>query len=58
MDLVKWLMLILAITELGKITLYRNKEAVRRNIPSAEARDQLIDLIKEHGMWVDPPKDA
>ena len=40
----------------GKITLYRGKEAVRRNIPSAEARDQLIELIKEHGMWQDPPE--
>ena len=38
----------------GKITLYRGKEAVRRNIPQADARDQLIELIKEHGMWQEP----
>ncbi|MFN3874722.1 MAG: (E)-4-hydroxy-3-methylbut-2-enyl-diphosphate synthase [Flavobacteriales bacterium] len=38
----------------GVITLYREKEVVRRNIPAAEAVDALIDLIKEHGMWVEP----
>jgi len=38
----------------GKITLYRGKEPVRRNIPFDGARDALIDLIQEHGMWKDP----
>ncbi|MHC5067048.1 MAG: (E)-4-hydroxy-3-methylbut-2-enyl-diphosphate synthase [Planctomycetota bacterium] len=37
-----------------KITLYRGREAVRRNIPFDQARDALIELIKEHGMWKDP----
>ena len=39
----------------GKITLYRGKEPVRRNIAADEARDELIELIKEHGMWKDRP---
>ncbi len=38
----------------GVITLYREKEVVKRNVPSAQAVDELIALIKEHGMWVDP----
>lgn len=37
----------------GKITLYKEKEVVRRNIPEEEAVDALIDLISEHGDWVD-----
>jgi len=37
----------------GKITLYKEKNIVRKNIDEAEAVDALIDLIKEHGDWVD-----
>lgn len=37
----------------GKITLYKEKEVVRRNVPEAEAVDALIDLIREHGDWVE-----
>jgi (E)-4-hydroxy-3-methylbut-2-enyl-diphosphate synthase len=40
-------------TGTGKITLYKEKEVVQRNIPEAEAVDSLIELIKEHGDWVD-----
>lgn len=39
----------------GKITLYRNKEVVKRNIDSAVAVDELINLLKENGAWVEPP---
>jgi (E)-4-hydroxy-3-methylbut-2-enyl-diphosphate synthase len=38
----------------GKITLYKEKEVVRKNVKSEEAVDALIDLIKEYGDWVDP----
>ncbi|MBL7985624.1 MAG: flavodoxin-dependent (E)-4-hydroxy-3-methylbut-2-enyl-diphosphate synthase, partial [Flavobacteriales bacterium] len=37
----------------GVITLYREKEVVKRNVPSERAVDELIALIKEHGMWVE-----
>ncbi len=37
----------------GKITLYKEKEVVKRNIPEADALDELIELIAEHGDWVD-----
>ncbi|PCI94828.1 MAG: 4-hydroxy-3-methylbut-2-en-1-yl diphosphate synthase [Flavobacteriales bacterium] len=40
-------------TGAGKITLYKEKEVVQRNIPETEAVDSLIDLIKAHGDWVD-----
>ena len=37
----------------GVITLYREKEVVKRNVPSEHAVDELVALIKEHGMWVE-----
>ena len=41
-------------TGIGKITLYKEKEVVQRNIPEAEAVDALIELIRSHGDWVEP----
>ena len=38
-----------------KINLYVGKEPVKFNIPQDEAVERLIDLIKEHESWVDPP---
>ncbi|TXC85099.1 (E)-4-hydroxy-3-methylbut-2-enyl-diphosphate synthase [Luteibaculum oceani] len=38
----------------GKITLYKEKEVVTRNVPEEEAVDALIDLIKTHGDWKEP----
>lgn len=38
-----------------KITLYKEKEVVKRNVPAANAVDELIELIREHGDWIDPP---
>jgi (E)-4-hydroxy-3-methylbut-2-enyl-diphosphate synthase len=38
----------------GRITLYRGKEVVKKNVPSAQAVDQLIELIREDGNWIDP----
>lgn len=37
----------------GKITLYRGKDVVRRSIDTENAVDALIDLIKEDGNWVE-----
>lgn len=37
----------------GKITLYRGKEVVKRGLNSDVAVDELINLIRENGMWVD-----
>ena len=37
----------------GKITLYRGKEVVKRNIASENAVNELIDLIRENGDWVE-----
>jgi (E)-4-hydroxy-3-methylbut-2-enyl-diphosphate synthase len=38
----------------GKVNLYVGKTAVKFNIPEAEAVEQLKDLIREHGKWVEP----
>jgi (E)-4-hydroxy-3-methylbut-2-enyl-diphosphate synthase len=38
----------------AKINLYVGKTCVRYNIPQKEADERLIDLIREHGKWVDP----
>jgi (E)-4-hydroxy-3-methylbut-2-enyl-diphosphate synthase len=40
----------------GKINLYVGKQAIKFNIPEAEAVDRLVDLIKEHNKWVEPEK--
>ena len=39
----------------GKITLYRGKEVVKRNVDSAIAVDELINLLKESNAWVEAP---
>ena len=39
----------------GKITLYKGKEIVKRNIDSAIAVDELINLLKENEAWVETP---
>lgn len=39
----------------GRITLYRGKEVVQRNVPTAKAVDALIDLIREDGNWIEAP---
>jgi hypothetical protein len=38
----------------GKINLYKEKSVVRKNVAEEEAVTALIDLIKEHGDWVEP----
>ena len=38
----------------NKINLYVGKTAIKFNIPEAEAVDRLVDLIKEHGKWIEP----
>jgi (E)-4-hydroxy-3-methylbut-2-enyl-diphosphate synthase len=37
----------------GKVNLYVGKKPVKFNIPEAEAVDRLVDLVREHGKWVD-----
>ena len=37
----------------GKITLYRGKEIIKRNIESAIAVDELVNLLKESEVWVE-----
>ncbi len=38
----------------GKINLYVGRQAIKFNIPEAEAVERLMDLIREHGKWVEP----
>ena len=38
----------------NKINLYVGKQAIKFNIPEAEAVERLVDLIKEHNKWVEP----
>jgi len=37
----------------GKVTLYRGKEAVKKNISSVNALDELIGIITEDGNWIE-----
>ncbi len=38
----------------GKITLYKGKEVIKRNVDNNVAVDELIALIKDNGAWVEP----
>ena len=38
----------------GKITLYKGKEVMKRNIDSEVAVDELIQLLKENDAWIEP----
>ena len=38
----------------GKINLYVGKTPIKFNIPEGEAVERLVDLIREHGKWVEP----
>ncbi len=38
----------------GKITLYKGKEVVKRNVDSNIAVDELISLLKESDVWLEP----
>ncbi len=37
----------------GKITLYKGQTVVQRNVSEEKAVDALIELIREHGDWVE-----
>ena len=38
----------------GKITLYKGKEVIKRNVPEDIAVEELINLLKENNAWVEP----
>jgi (E)-4-hydroxy-3-methylbut-2-enyl-diphosphate synthase len=38
----------------GKVTLYRSKEVVKKNVSSDNALDELINIIREDGNWIEP----
>ncbi|MGC8804139.1 MAG: flavodoxin-dependent (E)-4-hydroxy-3-methylbut-2-enyl-diphosphate synthase, partial [Bacteroidales bacterium] len=38
----------------GKVTLYKGRKIVKKNIPTDEAVDELINVIKANGDWIDP----
>ena len=40
----------------GKITLYKGKEVVKRNVPSEIAVEELVNLLKEAGAWIESPQ--
>jgi (E)-4-hydroxy-3-methylbut-2-enyl-diphosphate synthase len=37
----------------GKITLYRGKEVVKKSVNTELALDELINIIREDGVWID-----
>ncbi|MDO4757827.1 MAG: (E)-4-hydroxy-3-methylbut-2-enyl-diphosphate synthase [Rikenellaceae bacterium] len=38
----------------GRITLYKGRQVIEKNIPQEEALDRLIALIKANGDWIEP----
>jgi (E)-4-hydroxy-3-methylbut-2-enyl-diphosphate synthase len=41
-----------------KIALFVGKELVAKDVPTADADERLVELIKRHGRWVEPPVPA
>ena len=41
-------------TRPGKIHLYKEKTVIKKNVPEEEAVNELIELIKFYGDWIDP----
>ena len=41
-------------TGVGKISLYKGQEVVKRNISAEKAVDELINLMDSHGDWIEP----
>lgn len=39
---------------IDKIILYKEKTVVRKNVPTENAVDALIEIIKENGDWIEP----
>ena len=37
----------------GRITLYKGKEIVKRNVPSEIAVEELVNLLKENEVWIE-----
>jgi (E)-4-hydroxy-3-methylbut-2-enyl-diphosphate synthase len=42
----------------GRINLYVKKDCVEKNLPAEVAGARLIELIKQHGAWVEPPAEG
>jgi (E)-4-hydroxy-3-methylbut-2-enyl-diphosphate synthase len=42
-------------TGVGKITLYKGREVVQRNIEEEKAVEALVELIRTHGDWIEAP---
>jgi len=38
----------------GKITLYKGQDVVKRGVPSEHAVDELIEIIRNDGKWMEP----
>ncbi len=38
----------------GRVSLYVGRDCVAENLPEAVALERMIDLIREHGKWIDP----
>lgn len=38
----------------GKVSLYRGKECIEKNIPAVDALEKLVNILKKDGKWVEP----
>ena len=44
-------------TGVGKISLYKQQNVIKRDVSMDIADEALIDLIKENGDWIEPLKE-
>ncbi|HEX9844502.1 MAG TPA: flavodoxin-dependent (E)-4-hydroxy-3-methylbut-2-enyl-diphosphate synthase [bacterium] len=38
----------------GKVNLYKGQDCLVRGVPTAEAVERLVEVIQQHGAWVEP----
>jgi len=38
----------------GRVTIYKGRNPVRKNIPEERAIDELTEVIREYGDWLEP----
>ena len=38
----------------GKVNLYKGQQCLERGVPTSDAVERLVTLIKQHGRWVEP----
>ena len=42
----------------GTVNLFVGQDCIERHVPTSEATERLVELIRRQGRWVDPPRET